>query len=92
LGLTLSLEARLREVDSVRQAETPPKPGEQGPTLLAILTVVLAGRATVELVRSIHRCIEARRPKTTIKIKTAKRTIEIDCMNPPPLPELGRPH
>jgi hypothetical protein len=33
--------ARIREVERVIQEESPPKRGEQGPTLLAVLTVVL---------------------------------------------------
>jgi hypothetical protein len=62
-------DARIIEVEKVTQEEAPPKPGEQGPTLLAILTVVLTSRAVVELIRSIHRYIEAKTPKTRIKIK-----------------------
>ena len=81
-------DARIREVEKVTQEETPPKPGEQGPALLAILTVVLGSRAVVSLVQSIHRYIQAKTPKTKIKIKAGKRSVEIDCTNPPPLPEL----
>jgi hypothetical protein len=81
-------KARFRDVESITQQEQPPKPGEQGPTLLAILTVILGSRALAELVRSIHRYIEARRPKTKIKIKSGSKTIEIDCTNPPPLSDL----
>ena len=77
--------ARLPTVERIAQEETPPEPGEQGPTLLAILTVILGSSAMVELVRSIHRYIQARTPKTKIKIKVGKKTIEIDCTNPPPL-------
>jgi hypothetical protein len=81
-------DAHIREVERLTLEEAPAKQGEQGPTLLAILTVVLGARATVELVRSIHRYIDARKPKTKIKIKLGKKTVEIDCTNPPPLPEL----
>jgi hypothetical protein len=81
-------DARMPSVDQIEQQEEPPKPGEQGPTLLAILTVVRGSKAMVELVRSIHRYIEARRPKTKIKITSGKKTFEIDCTNPPSIEEL----
>jgi hypothetical protein len=80
--------ARIREVERVTQEEAAPAPGEQGPTLLAVLTIVLGSRAVVELVRSIHRYIEARTPKITIKITTGKKSIKIDYTNPIALPEL----
>jgi len=80
--------ARIREVDRVTQEELPPKPGEQGPMLLAILTVVLGSKALVELVRSIHRFIEARTPKTTITITVGEKSIKIDYVNPPSSAEL----
>jgi hypothetical protein len=77
-------DSRIGGVEAVRQEEAPPKPA----TLLGILTVVLASRALVELVRSIHRYIEARTPKTKIKLKAGNKLIEIDCTNPPPLSQL----
>jgi hypothetical protein len=80
--------ARIREVERVTQREMPPKPGEQGPELLAILTIVLGSQALVELVRIIHRYIEARTPKIRIEIKKGEKSITIDCTNPPSLPEL----
>lgn len=80
--------ARLSEVERVTQEESPPEPGEQGPMLLAILTVVLGSKALVELVRSIHRYIEARTPKTTITITAGQKSIKIDCVNPPSLEAL----
>ena len=86
--LTWLHESRIKGVENVAQDETPPAPGEQGPTLLAILTVILGSRAIVELARSLHRYIEARTPRTKITLKTGKQTIQIDCTNPPPLPAL----
>jgi hypothetical protein len=83
-------DARIGEIEKISQEEKPPEPGEQGPTLLAILTIVLGSRAIVELVRSIHRYIEAQQPKTKITLKLGKKTIVIDCTNPPPLPELEK--
>jgi hypothetical protein len=81
-------QGRIKDVQNVAQQEAPPKPGEQGPTLLAIITVVLGSKALVELVRSIHRYIEARTPKTKITITSGKKKIVIDATNPPPLAEL----
>jgi hypothetical protein len=81
-------DSRIRGVDSVKQAEAPPARGEQGPTLLAVLTIVLGSHALAELIRSIDRYIEARTPKIKLKIKTRSKLIEIDCTNPPPLLEL----
>jgi hypothetical protein len=79
-------EARVGGIEKLRQEERPPGPGEQGPTLLAILTILLGSQAVVKLVRSIHRYIEARRPKTKITIKHGKKTI----VSPPPLSELEK--
>jgi hypothetical protein len=80
--------ARIKGVEKVTQEESPPKRGEQGPALLAILTIVLGSRALVELVHSIHRYVEARTSTIKIKITAGKKTIEIDCKNPPALVEL----
>ena len=80
---------RLREVNSLQRKEQPPKPGEQGATLLAILTVVLASPAVVKLVESIHRWIDATRPSIRISIKTKDgREVIIDAKNPKSLQEL----
>jgi hypothetical protein len=81
-------EARIRGVDTLRQEQRPPGPGEQGPELLALLSVVLSGPAIIELVRSIHRWIEASRPTVTITIKSGERTVSIDSRNPKRLEEL----
>jgi hypothetical protein len=80
--------ARIRDVEKITQEEQPPKPGEQGPALLAIMTVVLGSKAVVALIQSIHKYIAAKTPKTKIKIKVGKKLVEIDCSNAPPLPEL----
>ena len=83
-------QARIRGVETLEQRQQPPKPGEQGPELLAILGVVLAGPAVVELVRSIHRWIEASRPSVTITMKSADgRTVTIDARNPKSIAELA---
>ncbi|WP_159346605.1 effector-associated constant component EACC1 [Roseomonas harenae] len=81
-------EARIRGVEDLRQGEKLPGPGDQGPELLALLTVILAGPAVVELVRSIHRYIEARTPAVTITVKAGDRTVTIDSRNPASIDEL----
>jgi hypothetical protein len=81
-------EGRLKGVQSIDQMEAPPKTGEQGPDLLAILTVVLSAQATIELVRSIQRYIEARKPKIEIELKTTNRSFKIRAENPSSTAEL----
>ena len=73
---------RIADLTDISQKENPPGPGEQGPTLLAILGVVLGAKATVELVRSIHRWIETRQRKIVITIQHGDRTITVECANP----------
>jgi len=80
--------SRLKDVDEVRQEQSPPAPGEQGPELQALLSVVLAGPAVVAFVHCLFRYLEARRPKMKIKLKRGTETLEIDCTNPPSLEEL----
>jgi len=82
--------ARISQIDKLTQEELPPKPGEQGPELLAIVTVILGSKALVELIHSIHRYIEARTPKTRIEIKNGDKVIIIDSTNPPSVSELVR--
>lgn len=76
-------QARLHGAEQIQQARRPPAIGEQGPELLALLTVVLAAPATVELVRSVHSWIEASRPGDVIvTIKGKKRTVTINARKP----------
>jgi hypothetical protein len=83
--------ARPKGLQELRQQEAPPRPGEQGPELLAVLTVILAGPATVALVHTLHRWIEARKPRVRIKITTPEqKIIEIDAENPPSTEELTK--
>jgi hypothetical protein len=81
-------DGRLAGVQRVSQLERPPKPGEQGPLLLPLLTVILASPAAVVVVKSVHRYIEARTPKIKITIKQGSKSLTIDCVNPPPIAEL----
>jgi hypothetical protein len=78
-------DARITELERITQEESPPKPGEQGPTLLAILSIILGSGALVELVRCIHRYIDARTPKIEIIVTCEEKSIKINCSNPPPL-------
>ena len=73
---------RIAGLTAICQTEEPPGPGEQGPTLLAILGLVLGAKATVELVRSIHRWIETRQRKIVIKIQRGDQIITVECVNP----------
>ena len=81
-------KARLPGVDEVRQEEMPPKPGEQGPSLESILTVVLGAPAVVAFVHCFFRYLEARRPKMKITWKNGKNSLVIDCTNPPSMDKL----
>lgn len=83
-------EARLRDVTRLEQGRRPPAPGEQGPELIPLLTVVLAAPAVIELVRSIHKWIEATRPAVTVTVKDGDRTITIDARNPGSVAEVAR--
>lgn len=82
-------EKRLRDVSRLEQVRGPPGPGEQGPELVPLLTVVLAAPAVIELVRSIHRWIEATRPAVTITVKDGDRTITIHAQNPGSVAEVA---
>ena len=68
----------------VQVKSTPPKEGEMGGELLAILSVVLAAPAIVELVKCIRDWIKSRKPKVKIKLQLAEsKTVEIDAENLP---------
>ena len=73
---------RVPDVESVEQKTLPPAPGEQGPSLLAVLGVVLGAKATVELVKSIHKWIETRKRKIKVTIRTPEGEVTIDGEGP----------
>lgn len=73
---------RVPDVERVEQKTLPPAPGEQGPSLLAVLGVVLGAKATVELVKSIHKWIETRKRRITVTIKTPEGEVTIDGEGP----------
>lgn len=79
---------RLDAVEKVEQKTAPPKEGEMGPSLLAILGVVLGAKATVELVKSIHKWIETRKRKVSITIEVEGKTITVDCESPETVSEI----
>lgn len=68
---------RIRGLDRIQQESLPPKSGELGPTLLAILTIVLGSGAAIELVRSIHVWIAANNRGVSVRISRGTETIEI---------------
>jgi hypothetical protein len=72
---------RIRDVRAIQKSD-PPKQGEQGATLLAVLGVVLGAQATIELVRSIHAWIETKRRTLKVTVATNGQSIIIEANNP----------
>ena len=61
-----------------------PQPGNMGVDPISILSVVLASKAVVELVKCIHAWIQATRPKVKVKLQLSEfKTVEIDAENLP---------
>lgn len=79
---------RIRDIEEVEQRVIAPKPGEQGPTALAILKIVLSSAALVKLAESVHVWIKSSRKKIKIKISDGDRVIEVEADNPGDLQEL----
>lgn len=79
---------RIDGIDDIEQVSVPPKEGEMGPSLLAVLGVVLGAKATVELVKSIHKWIETRKRKIKITIEKDGQSITIDCESPESVAEI----
>lgn len=80
-------QERIRDLIDITQDAVPPGPGEQGPTLLAVLTVVLGSAAVVKLAESVHVWIQTRNAPTKIKITDGDRIIEIETSRLTPLPD-----
>lgn len=58
------------------------EPGKMGIDPITVLSVVLASKAIVELVKAIHIWIQATRPKIKIKVQLAEEMfVEIDAEN-----------
>ena len=79
---------RIDGFEDIEQAKLPPKEGEMGPSLLAVLGVVLGANATVELVKSIHKWIETRKRKVKITIERDGHIMTIDCESPESVSEI----
>lgn len=73
---------RVPDIESVEQETRPPARGEQGPSVVAILGVVLGAKATVEFVKSVHKWIETRKRRIKVTIKTPDGEIIIDGEGP----------
>ena len=64
-----------------------PRPGEMGLEPSTILSVILGAQAMVELVKSIHVWIQARKPKAIVTVEIegdgagAKKKVTIDAEN-----------
>ena len=81
-------QERISGVDEVRQEFEPPAVGEQGPTALAVISIVLGSAAMVELARSIHVWLTTRKRRLKVKISNVNRVVEVECENPPNTEEL----
>lgn len=65
------------------------QPGKMGIDPITVLSVVLASKAVIELVKAIHVWIQSTRPKVTIKIQVSEnKFVEINAENVPALNEL----
>lgn len=65
----------------VERKSAPAVEGQMGIDPLTALSVVLGSAAVVELVKSLHVWIRARRPKLKIKLKVGDADLEIDAQN-----------
>lgn len=65
------------------------QPGKMGVDPITVLSVILASKAVIELVKAIHVWIQSTRPKVTIKIQVAEnQVVEINAENVPAMNEL----
>ena len=64
-----------------------PQTAEMGADPLTILSVVLAAPAVVELAKSVHTWIKARKPKVKVKFKCKGNEIDVDAENVPEINE-----
>lgn len=73
---------RIHGIENIKQNTEPPQPGEMGPTVVAVISVILSSAATVELIRSLHVWVTTRKRRLKVKITDGSRTVEIDCESP----------
>ncbi|WP_269582239.1 effector-associated constant component EACC1 [Roseibium sp. Sym1] len=76
--------ARISGVETVEQEEIPPDSdkGEMGPTLLAVLTVVLGSAAMVKLAESVHVWISAKYDPIIVKFTNGDEEVLLKAQNP----------
>jgi len=73
--------SRIKGVSEIEQRFEPPKDDEMGPTLLAIIGVILGAEATVEMVKQIKGWISATKNKTTVTVVKGDIRVVIDGEN-----------
>ncbi len=78
------LRARISGVEAVEQDEIPPdsEKGEMGPTLLAVLSVVLGSAAMVKLAESVHVWIAAKYDPIIVRITDGDGEVTIEAQDP----------
>jgi hypothetical protein len=66
-----------------QQESIPPKPGEMGAELAAIISIVgpIVSPVLVELVKSVFGWLKMRRPTLKIRVKVGEEVIEIEGEN-----------
>src|SRR5690606_1481220 len=71
---------RLARIDGLRarREKRPVQPGEMGPELLPILTVVLSSTVLVETIKALHGWLTSRRRKVSLELEVAGRRIRIE--------------
>jgi hypothetical protein len=90
----LSLQDWIQEEHIVGIQQVKPEtgvaqPGKMGIDPITVLSVVLASKAVIELVKAIHVWIQSTRPKVTIKVQVSENQfVEINAENVPAMNEL----
>ena len=76
------LQEQISGLKQVEPEEGQTEPGKMGIDPITVLSVVLASKAVVELVKAIHVWIQSTRPKIKVKVQLAEGMfVEIDAEN-----------
>lgn len=76
------LQEQISGLKQVEPEEGQTEPGKMGIDPITVLSVVLASKAVVELVKAIHVWIQSTRPKVKVKVQLAEGMfVEIDAEN-----------
>lgn len=67
----------------IERSPTPPEEGAMGCTAATILTVILGSASIVELAKSLHNWLIARRPKLKVSIVVGKKSVQFEGENLP---------